>query len=225
MTKAIGYIRVSTEEQANEGVSLQNQADKIKAYCQLNDLDLIEIIEDAGKSAKTTNRDGLQRLLKLVNDKTINAIVVYKLDRLSRKVIDTLTLLENFEKNKVAFHSINDKIDTNTAMGKFFLNITASLAQMERDQISERTKDALQGKKARGERIGSVPYGYQLDPDGIHLIENPREQEAINLIHELKDKGYSLRATADELTMKGYQPIGKAWHPQTIKNILERKVA
>ncbi len=225
MNKAIGYIRVSTEEQANEGVSLQNQADKIKAYCSLNDLELVEIIEDAGKSAKTTNREGLQRLLSMVLDKTINAVVVYKLDRLSRKVIDTLNLIETFDKNNIAFHSITEKIDTQTALGKFFLNMTASLAQMERDLISERTKDALQGKIKRFERAGQIPYGYRLAPDSIHLIEEPEEQEAIRLIKELKQKDYSLRDICNELTIRGYKPVGYKWHPTTIKNILEREVA
>ncbi len=90
MTKAIGYIRVSTEMQVNEGVSLDAQSAKIRAYCELNDLELVEIICDAGKSAKNTERDGLQKCLSMIASGEAQAIVVYKLDRLSRKVLDTL---------------------------------------------------------------------------------------------------------------------------------------
>ena len=108
MKKAIGYIRVSTSEQAMEGVSLDNQKAKIQSYCEFNDLELIEIIEDAGKSGKDLKREGIQVLLGRIRDKSVDAVVVYKLDRLSRKVIDTITLIETFEKSGITFHSLND---------------------------------------------------------------------------------------------------------------------
>ena len=88
LTKAIGYVRVSTEGQATEGVSLDAQASKIRAYCELNDFELVEIICDAGKSAKNTDRDGLQQCLTMLSNNEASAFVVYKLDRLSRKVLD-----------------------------------------------------------------------------------------------------------------------------------------
>jgi len=131
--KAVGYIRVSTSEQAKEGVSLDNQTAKIKAYSDLNDFNLLEIINDPGMSGKNLKRPGILKLMKMIKKKKIDTIIVYKLDRLSRKVKDTLELIETFEKKGITFHSITEKIDTKTAMGKFFLNITASLAQMERD--------------------------------------------------------------------------------------------
>jgi DNA invertase Pin-like site-specific DNA recombinase len=130
--KAIGYIRVSTDEQAREGVSLENQKAKIEAYCQLNDLELVGILEDAGKSGKDLNREGMQALMDRIRGRSIDAVIVYKLDRLSRRVKDTLSLMDLIEKHSVAFHSITEKIDTKTAMGKFFLNIMASMNQWER---------------------------------------------------------------------------------------------
>ncbi|MGD0883574.1 MAG: recombinase family protein [Thermodesulfovibrionales bacterium] len=223
MKRAIGYVRVSTSEQALEGISLDNQKAKIKAYCALNDLELSEIIEDAGKSGKNLNREGIQALMGML--KRVDAIIVYKLDRLSRKVIDTLTLIETFEKSGVTFHSLNEKIDTGTAMGRFFLNITASLAQMERDLISERTKDALQMKIANGERAGQIPYGWRLAEDGNALIPHVEEQEVITLARRLHDHGMSYRAICEALTKAGHRPIGKGWHPQTVKNIVTRKAA
>lgn len=222
MKKAIGYVRVSTSEQATEGISLDNQKAKIKAYCDLNDIELIEIIEDAGFSGKNLKRDGIKELLSQVKSKSIDAVIVYKLDRLSRKVIDTLTLIETFEKNGLTFHSLNEKIDTGTAIGRFFLNITASLAQMERDLVSERTKDALQMKIANGERAGQIPYGSRLADDGSTLIMHKEEQEAIFLAKRLKGQGYSYRAICEVLEGKGYKANGKGWHPQTVKNILKK---
>jgi site-specific DNA recombinase len=221
--KTIGYIRVSTDEQAREGISLDNQRAKIRAYCQLHSLDLVGISEDEGKSAKDLNRDGMKAIIGLIQKRGIEAVVVYKLDRLSRKVIDTLTLIELMEKQGIAFHSITEKIDTRSAMGRFFLNIMASLAQMERDLISERTRDALRHKIERGQRAGQIPYGYRLGADGITLEEHSHEQGAIQLIQTMKDSGASNRAICRELDRLGYQPNGKAWHHQTITNILARK--
>ena len=137
--KAIGYIRVSTEGQATEGVSLDAQASKIRAYCELNDFELVEIICDAGKSAKNTDRDGLQQCLTMLSNNEASALVVYKLDRLSRKVLDALNLISEIESHGASLHSIVEKLDTQSALGKFFVNMTAALSQLERDQVSERT--------------------------------------------------------------------------------------
>ncbi len=222
MKRAIGYVRVSTSEQVLEGISLDNQKAKIQAYCDLNDLELVTIIEDAGKSGKNLSRDGIETILWKIKRKEIDAIVVYKIDRLSRKVIDTLTLIETFEKAGITFHSLNEKIDTSTAMGRFFLNITASLAQMERDLISERTKDALQMKIANNERAGQVPFGYRVAEDGVTLIPHKEEQEVIKAIRRLRSQGLSYRAICEALDRAGYIPQGKYWHPQTVKNILKK---
>lgn len=222
MKKAIGYVRVSTLEQVTEGISLDNQKAKIKAYCSLNDLDLVEIIEDAGKSGKSLNREGIATLLDMIRKKAVGAVIVYKLDRLSRKVIDTLTLIESFEKADIAFHSLNEKIDTSTAMGRFFLNITASLAQMERDLISERTRDALQMKIANHERAGQIPFGWRLAEDGNALIPHEGEQEVITQVKRLHSQGFSYRAICEALAKAGHRPQGKCWHPKTIGSILSR---
>ncbi len=103
--RTIGYIRVSTREQVNNGVSLDNQEYKIKTYSDLKDLDLVEIIKDKGKSGKDLNRTGIQRIIKMAKNKEIDAVVVYKLDRLNRKTRDLLFLVEDvFNKNNIAFY-------------------------------------------------------------------------------------------------------------------------
>jgi DNA invertase Pin-like site-specific DNA recombinase len=221
MGKAIGYVRVSTDEQAREGVSLENQRAKIEAYCSLNDLELVEILEDT-KSAKNMNRQGLQDLLAKMKQHDIGALVIYRLDRLSRKVIDTLRLLESIEKNKVTLHSLTEKLDTQSPAGRFFVNILASLNQMERELIGSRTKDALALKIAKGERCGQVPYGFTVSKNGRMLVAAPIEQEVIALVRELRTRGLSLRRIARELTVRGYKPIGIRWYHKTVANILKR---
>jgi site-specific DNA recombinase len=220
--KTIGYVRVSTDEQAREGISLEAQKAKIAAYCELNDLELVQIIEDAGKSGKDLNREGIQTLMCEIKAHRVDAVVVYKLDRLSRRVRDTLSLMDLIEKKNLAFHSITERIDTKSAMGKFFLNIMASMNQWERDAISERTKDALQHKISKNERAGQIPYGWTLAEDGKTLLPNDLEQEAITLIQRLHGKGYTLRAICVELAKEGHKSTGKTWHPQTVSNILRK---
>lgn len=205
--KAIGYVRVSTEEQAREGISLENQRTKIQAYCRLHDMVLADIIEDAGKSGKDLNREGIQAVIQRIKERGIDAVIVCKLDRLSRRVLDTLNLIELMKKHRVVFQSITYNIDTKTAMGKFFLNIMASLAQMERDLISERTKDAMRHKISRNERAGQIPYGWMLADDGKTLLPNHEEQKVIRLIKELHGKGLNYTAICRELTRRGLNPL------------------
>ena len=166
---------------------------------------LLDTIHDDGISAKNLNRDGMQRLIDMVKHGEVDAVIVYKLDRLSRSVKDTISLIELFEKHKVAFHAIVDHIDTKSATGRFFMHIMSSLAQMERELIGERTKDALSHKIIKGELVGSVPFGYNLAEDGKTLVEDPREQEAVALAQDLRGKGWSYRHIARELNERGYR--------------------
>ncbi len=110
--KAIGYIRVSTIEQANEGVSLDNQKVKIKAYAEVKDFELLDVIEDAGISAKNLNRPEVKRVIDMVKSKEIYAVIVYKLDRMFRNTIDALETTRQFVKQGVSFHSIQESLDT-----------------------------------------------------------------------------------------------------------------
>jgi site-specific DNA recombinase len=197
--KAIGYIRVSTEDQAREGVSLDNQESKIKSYAALNDLKLTEVIRDEGVSGKSLDRKGMTKLLDLVDSGRVNAVIVYKLDRLSRKTIDTLNLIEMFEGKGVAFHSISEKVDTKSATGRFFLTIISAFAQMERDLMAERTKDALSHKKEKGEWCGRIPYGFKIEDN--RLVEDPEQIKVIQKAKRMKRAGKSIRDIADGLDM------------------------
>ena len=201
--KTIGYVRVSTEDQAKEGISLDNQEDKIRTYVSFNDLDLVGIIRDEGVSGKDLDREGMNKLLEMVEREEVEAIVVYKLDRLSRKTLDNLSLIELFESKGVAFHSISEKVDTKSATGKFFLTIVSAIAQMERDLIAERTKDALDHKKKHKEWMGRIPFGFKVENN--YLVEDPEQIKVIQKAKRLRARGKSMGAIADTLGLSvGY---------------------
>jgi DNA invertase Pin-like site-specific DNA recombinase len=201
--KAVGYIRVSTEDQAREGISLDTQKAKIEAYAAINDLELLGIIRDEGASGKDLEREGMAKLLDLVESGKVEAVIVYKLDRLSRRTLDTLSLTESFESKGIAFHSISEKVDTKSATGRFFLTIISALAQMERDMIAERTKDALAHKRQKGEWTGRVPFGFRMENN--RLVEDPEQIKVIQKAKRLRRSGKSLREISRALCLSlGY---------------------
>ena len=159
MKKAIGYIRVSTEQQADEGVSLAAQRAKITAWCALNDYELVAIYEDVGISGKTVSkRPQLQAALSEM--KKGMALVVYSLSRLARSTKNCIEIADELKATGSDLVSLTEKIDTSSAMGEFFFTLIAALGQMERKVIGERTKAALAHKKANGEKYAPVPFGY-----------------------------------------------------------------
>lgn len=194
--RAYGYVRVSTEEQAREGVSLDTQKGKITAFAKLHDLDLLDILADEGASGKDLERPGLKRLLELIRGQEAETVVIYKLDRLSRRTRDLLFLVEDeFRTGNTRLLSLTEQIDTDTAMGKFFLTVMGALAQMERELISERTREALAFKKQRGDRLGTTPLGYRTLPDGT-LEPIPEELAIVARIKKLRRRRKSYSAIA-----------------------------
>mgnify|MGYP003375996311 CR=1 FL=1 len=228
MTKqAIGYVRVSTEQQATEGVSLEAQAARIRAYAALNELDLAATYTDAGLSGKRSdNRPQLQAALDHAT-RIGGVLVVYSLSRLARSTRDTLAIAERLEKGNADLASLSEKIDTTTAAGKMVFRMLAVLAEFERDQISERTTTAMSHKKRNGERVGKVPFGYDLAADGVHLVPNAAEQAVVELVKQLHEAGESMRKIAAELTRR--QIVTKdgrsEWKHSTVQRILNRKAA
>ena len=226
MMKAIGYVRVSSDEQATEGISLEAQEAKVRAYCDLYGIELVEVIVDAGQSAKSLNRPGIQRALSLLKAKKADGIVVAKLDRLSRSTADWAALIERYfgEKAGRQLWSVGENIDTRSAAGRMVLNILMSVAQWEREAIGERTRAALQHKKSKGERVGPVPLGYDVAPDGVHLIPNQQEQEVLRLARQLRDDEWTLQAIADEFNRRGI--VGKKgrtkWEHHAVRKLLMR---
>lgn len=206
--KLIGYTRVSTAEQAAEGVSLAAQEAKLRAYCDLYGHDLVEVVVDAGASAKSTERPGLQRALGRLRAGEVEGLLVAKLDRLTRSVRDLGDLVEGVFK-KSALVSVAEQVDTSTAGGRMMLNLMTVLSQWEREVIGERTSAALQFKKSQGAKLGPAAY------------EAP---EALARMRELRARGLTYRAVADVLGSEGHRPQrGGSWHAMTVKRMLARE--
>jgi site-specific DNA recombinase len=220
MMKAVGYVRVSTDQQADGGESLRLQETKIRAMAEVQGAELSEVVVDAGESAKSLRRPGMSRLLSLVASGSVDAVIVLKLDRLTRSVRDLADLLDTFDRKGVSLVAVSESLDTGTAAGRLVLNIMASVGQWEREAIGERTREALASMKARGLRVGNVAFGFTLAADGVSLVECPEEQRVIEIVVELRQDGRSLRAIADELNRQGYSTRrGSAWLHQYVAAI------
>jgi len=224
--KVIAYARVSTTDQADLGISLDAQQAKMTAYASLYGLEIVETIVDAGESAKSLNRPGLQRALGLLRSGKADGLVIAKLDRLTRSVADWQVLIDSLfgEKAGKQLFSVVDAIDTRTAAGRLVLNVLLSVAQWERETTAERTREALRFKIRNGERCGKVRFGYDLCDDGRTLTENAEEQQTIALMRELRAAGFSLQAIADELTARNVKTKeGRTqWVHTAVNRILSR---
>jgi DNA invertase Pin-like site-specific DNA recombinase len=223
MKQAFGYVRVSTTGQAVDGVSLEAQRARIEAYCLLNELELSAVFVDAGISGKRAdNRPELQNALNAACQAG-GVLVCYSLSRLARSTKDTIEISERLDKAGADLVSLSEKIDTTSAAGKMVFRMLAVMAEFERDVISERTATAMAHKKSQGERVGEIPFGYQLAADGVMLVACEKEQAVTQTIQSLRDKGLSLRAIAAELEAAGLEAKkAKRWNAVTISNILKR---
>jgi site-specific DNA recombinase len=215
---AVGYTRVSTEEQAREGVSLDAQKARIVAWATANETVLIGFYEDAGMSGgRAENREGLQSAINLACEKKA-ILVVYSLSRLSRSTRDTLALADRLEKAGADLVSLSERIDTTSASGKMVFRMLAVLNEFERDQISERTAAALRHKRNQRQAYSPTPYGFDRVLD--LLVVNHNEQKVIEEILELRLKGWSLRRIAVELNERGVEAKnGGIWYASTVRAI------
>lgn len=220
MKKAIGYVRVSTEHQADEGISLATQRAKIEAWCQLNDYELVAIYEDAGISGKTiSKRPQLQMALSAM--KNGMALIVYSLSRLARSTKNCIEIADELKSKGGDLVSLTEKIDTSSAMGEFFFTLIAALGQMERKQIGERTKAALAHKKAIGEKYAPVPFGYKEIQGRLEVVKH--EALLVAEINEKRAAGYTLQSIAHYLNEKGVMgKQGGKWYASSVSCILKR---
>jgi DNA invertase Pin-like site-specific DNA recombinase len=204
-TRAVAYLRVSTDKQADRGVSLDAQREKVEAYAKLYDLELVEVVVDAGESAKTLDRPGLQKALGMLRAGEADALLVAKLDRLTRSVRDLCDLVDRyFRDGKRSLLSVGEQVDTRSANGRMTLNLLTTIGQWEREAIGERTATAMQHKAAQGEFTGGrTPYGFRLADDGEHLSPVEGEQAVVSEARALRARGLSLRAVAEALWEKG----------------------
>ena len=230
MKEAIGYTRCSTHEQADSGLGLDVQTERIRAYCTLKGLGLLDIITDAGVSGgkPLASREGGQRLLDAIRQRKADAVIMLKLDRMFRNAGDCLTTVEKWERSGVALHVVDlggNAIDTTSAAGRFMLVILAGAAEMERNLTRERTRSAMAVKRANGQRVGAIPYGFDLATNGSTLVPNEAEQAVIADIRAMRSKGRTLAAIAKILTTRDIPTkTGKSsrWAHQAIARIISR---
>jgi site-specific DNA recombinase len=221
--KTIGYVRVSTERQVERGSSLDAQAEKIRAMALVQGVELADIIVESGESAKSLNRTGMSQLLAMVDAGKVKAVIVAKLDRLTRSVKDLCELLERFERKGVALVSVAESLDTGSAAGRLVLNIMAAVSQWEREAIGERTKDALSHKRSQGQRVGNIAFGYRLASDGLHLEADAGEQGALAEIRRLRSQGETLRGIAARLNQGPLRTRrGTAWRLESVARIVKQ---
>jgi len=194
--RACGYTRVSTEEQV-KGVSLYAQAEQIRRYCELYSLNLAEVLVDEGVSGKSTDRPALRKLMGRVEQGVVDAVVVYRLDRLSRDTVDSLLIQRRFIDLGVKLCSTTEELGTGTADDEFRFTINAAVSQLERKKIAERTKMALDHKRERGEWLGAVPFGWRRE--GNRLALDLDQQKTIEKMRRMRRQGKSERAIAVRL--------------------------
>lgn len=229
-TRVVGYARVSTEDQAREGVSLAAQRAKLEAYAAALDLELVAVREDAGVSASTLARPGLRAALDDLTAGRADALLVAKLDRLTRSVRDLGTLLEEYFSKRYGLLSIADAVDTRTAGGRLVLHVLASVSQWEREAIGERTSDALRHIQRSGVRLGGEALGWRRadrDAEGRKVVEvDEAECATVARIAELRRAGVTLRGICAALKAEGRATKrGGRWAPATVAKVLARVAA
>jgi site-specific DNA recombinase len=225
--EVIIYARVSTLDQATEGVSLETQRTRAGAWALANGYEVGQAFCDAGISAKrTTNRPQLRKALEAVCGERGRVLVVYSLSRLARSTKDAIAIAEQLAKAGADLVSLTEKLDTTTAAGRMMFKMLAVLAEFERDLISERTKAALAHKASKKQRIGEIPFGKRLAGDKSTLLDDRREQGVIAEIWRLRARGLSWEAIAGELNRRRMAPKKRgAWSWQTARKIGLRNAA
>ena len=209
------YTRKSTEEGLDQAFnSLQAQRESGEAYIasqQMRGWALVpEQYNDGGFSGSHLERPALQRLLNDLNAGGIDCVLVYKVDRLSRSLLDFARLMERFDRTGVSFVSVTQEFNTTTSMGRLTLNILLSFAQFEREIIGERTRDKQSAARRKGKWIGGWPVlGYDVDPKGGRLVVNPKEAEQVRQIYGMAAAGLEPGSLVAQIAARGYQT--KAW--------------
>ena len=218
--KAIGYVRVSTEGQAKEGVSIDNQKERIAAYCQYKGFDLVETIEDAGVSGGLNRaREGFISLLDTIEQGGVDAVILYSLERLSRDMLTLLALERYFNEHDVELHTVEGQIDASTPDGWTSFAIRSFSGEIERRQVKYRTKKAMEYKKRRGEVVGSVPYGYRRE--GKALLPDLQEQAIVKTVNTLYSKDTRLAEIVAALNRQGKGTrAGRPWTPTQVKRLI-----
>lgn len=225
-----GYIRVSTSMQKEEGMSLETQSDRIKAYCTYKGIELLEIYADEGISGKSMAiRPGLCRLIEDI--KKGDYVIINDLSRLGRNTIESLMIIQHIEQTGAFLVILGLDVDSSTSSGRLVITCLCAVNQMERERISENVKMNLQKLSKEGKLRSRPPFGYKFVSKDSDFEEIPEQQNVIRFIEISHKNGKSLSTIAYELNLLGYGSVlnlnkktqreNPRFHPQTVKNILE----
>lgn len=224
--EVVGYVRVSTKEQAESKLSLVHQEEKIRALASAHDHNLTRIFNDAAESAKDLNRPAVQELLEEVEKGRVGHVIIYKLDRLTRSVESLGYLIRLFEKRGVTLSSVQESLDTSTASGRMVVNLLGMIAQWERETIAERTSAALSVKRSRNEKLGGIrPFGWAVKvKDGLKtLAPDPKETPTLKAILDARWSRKGYQEIAEDLNRRGIRPRdGSRWYASTVRAICLR---
>lgn len=219
--KAIGYVRVSTDKQVREGVSVENQVEMIRDFCERDNLELVDIIRDEGISGgKNRSRRGFVNLLEKIEIDEIDAVVLYSLERLSRDMLTILSLERFLDEYEVTLYTVEGKIDTSTIDGWMSFSMKAFMGEMERRQVRSRTKKAMEHMKKNGRVVGDIPFGFKREGD--LLVEIPGEQSTITQINEMYSRGMNLSSIVRTLNGEGIKTrSGNEWDTTQVRRLIE----
>jgi len=226
------YVRVSTEEQAKEGYSIEAQLEKLRSFCEIKGWEVYREYVDDGYTGRDENRPAYQNMLRDIE--SWDVLLVLKLDRIHRNVQNCIKMMNMLKEKGKEFASVMESIDTTTAMGRFVFIIFAALAQLESEQTGERVKIGMEQKAKKNPKTlgGQRPYGYnwnkdpktgKVDPERP-LVINEKEAKIVRKIFEWHDKGYSYAIIARTLNAKNIpSKLGRKWSPQAVKEIVQRR--
>lgn len=215
----LGYARCSTLEQV-DATSISAQVAKLQAYAALSGRRIADIVVDGGISGRSIDRPGMSSILERVKRREIEAVIITKLDRLTRSIKDLCDLVELFAKTDTALISTTESIDTSSASGRLVLHVLGVLGEFEREQIAERTSTALAHLRENRKPYGHPPFGFQRQGDA--LIAIPQELRALHQIRRMRQDGCTLRGIGRWLEDSGLTPRqgGRCWHPSAVRHVL-----
>lgn len=223
--KVVGYLRVSTTEQAQAGFSLDAQRARLEMFASSARYQPIdEWLVDDGFSGSSLDRPAVQDLLQRIERREIAAVYITKLDRLSRNLRDVLTVVDLCQRTDTALLSATETLDTSSAVGRMVVHLLGTFAEFERGRISERTSDVL-GYKRRAGKVycKNAPFGYRADGD--LLVEVPEEIEALAMMRSMRSNNATYQAIIAALDARGIKPHrGARWYPSSVRSVLASKM-
>jgi len=225
---AVGYARVSTEEQAKEGVSIDAQIEAIRSYCRREGIELIDIYKDEGISGTSMEfRPGIQDVMTAISSRRVTHVIAAALDRIGRDLEHLDAFRKLCDRRKVRLVTLNASTDYSTTTGRAMFGIEAVMSRMYRDQVADKTKAALRYvRDVQGKHLGHVPFGYarvQIGDGKGKLVINDGEQDILTDIRRMRDNGDSYWAISAWMNGRRIMPrTGRQWYPMSVRSLLLR---